>query len=124
MELEHFIAVLGLAYELPYVPDDNTRRESDLLHFSMVDNAFSFTTGMMHKACESIFDIFLLSRYLYSAKDFDRAKAGSSKSTPKSMKKHGIFAPASPALSCKGAALSSALLRTSLRASDTGKNIV
>ena len=32
MELKHFIAVLGLAYELPYVPDDSVRRESDLLH--------------------------------------------------------------------------------------------
>jgi hypothetical protein len=52
MELERFIAVLGLAYELPYVPDDSARREQDLLHFSMVDNAFSFTTGMMLKSGE------------------------------------------------------------------------
>ena len=54
MELEHFVAVLGLAYQLPYVPDDNTRRESDLLHLAMVENAFSFTTGMMHKSGECI----------------------------------------------------------------------
>jgi hypothetical protein len=53
MELERFIAVLGLAYELPYVPDDSARREQDLLHISMVDNAFSFTTGMMLKKGES-----------------------------------------------------------------------
>jgi hypothetical protein len=52
MELERFIAVLGLAYELPYVPDDSARREQDLLHFSMVDNTFSFTTGMMLKSGE------------------------------------------------------------------------
>ena len=54
MELERFVAVLGLAYQLPYVPDDNTRRESDLLHLAMVENAFSFTTGMMHKSGECI----------------------------------------------------------------------
>jgi hypothetical protein len=57
MELERFVAVLGLAYELPYLPDDNARRESDLLHFAMVDNAFSFTTGMMHKIGEHTLDI-------------------------------------------------------------------
>lgn len=55
MELERFVAVLGLAYELPYLPDDNARRERDLLHFAMVDNAFSFTTGMMNKTGEFFF---------------------------------------------------------------------
>ena len=57
MELEHFIAVLGLAYELLYVPDDSVCREQDLLHFSMVDNAFCFTTRMMLKSGESSPDI-------------------------------------------------------------------
>lgn len=57
MELERLVAVLGLAYDLPYVPDDNLRKESDLLHFAMVENAFSFTTGMMHKSGECIWDI-------------------------------------------------------------------
>jgi hypothetical protein len=52
MELERFIAVLGLAYELPYVPEDSARREHDLLHLAMVDNAFSFTTGMTLKSGE------------------------------------------------------------------------
>ena len=52
MELERFVAVLGLAYELPYVPDNSARREQDLLHFSMVDNAFSFTTGLTLKSGE------------------------------------------------------------------------
>jgi hypothetical protein len=56
-ELERFVAVLGLVYELPYLPDDNVRREIDLLHFAMVDNAFSFTTGMMHKNGECTLDI-------------------------------------------------------------------
>lgn len=52
MELERLVAVLGLAYELPYVPDDSARREQDLLHFAMIENAFSFTTGMMLKSGE------------------------------------------------------------------------
>lgn len=49
MELERLVAVLGLAFNLPYVPDDNLRKETDLLHFSMVENGFSFMTGMMNK---------------------------------------------------------------------------
>jgi len=57
MELERFIAVLGLAYELPYVPDDSARRERDLLHLTMIDNAFSFTTVMMAKGGECNLDI-------------------------------------------------------------------
>jgi hypothetical protein len=57
MELERFVAVLGLAYELPYVPDDSARRETALLHFSMVDNAFCFTTGMVPKTGECQLDI-------------------------------------------------------------------
>lgn len=52
MELERFIAVLGLAYRLPYVPDDSARREHDLLHLPMNDNAFNFSTGMMLKSGE------------------------------------------------------------------------
>ncbi len=49
MELERLIAVLGLAYELPYVPNDSARREKDLLHLALVDNAFCFGTSMMSK---------------------------------------------------------------------------
>ena len=57
MELERFISVLGLAYDLPHVPDDSARREQDLLHISMIDNAFSFATGMILKNGESCLDI-------------------------------------------------------------------
>ena len=49
MELERFIAVLGLAYRLPYIPNDNARQEKDLLHLTLMDNAFSFSTTMMPK---------------------------------------------------------------------------
>jgi hypothetical protein len=57
MELERFIAVLGLVYELPYVADDSARREGDLLHISMVNNAFCFTTSMVLKAGECSFNV-------------------------------------------------------------------
>ena len=124
MELECFVAVLGLAYELPYLPEDNVHREKDLSHFSMVDNAFSFTMGMMHKTGEHILDIVYYGD-AYFTKDFEKAKASSSsKSTLKGINKFRIFAPASPALSSKVAGLSSVVRRPSLRASDTGMDIV
>jgi len=56
MELERFIAVLGLAYRLPYVPNDRARQEKDLLHLTLVDNAFSFSTTMMPKHGEFSID--------------------------------------------------------------------
>ena len=59
MELERFIAVLGLAYELPYVPDDSACREHDLLHLTMVDNTFSFATEMMPKSSECSLDVLI-----------------------------------------------------------------
>ena len=124
MELERFVAILGLAYELPYLPNDNVCRERDLLHFAMVENAFSFTTGMMHKTGECILDIVYYGHtYLYSIKEFDKAKAGSSNSTSNRMNKCKIFAPASLAFSSKVAGLSSTTCRLSLHASDTGMDI-
>lgn len=59
MELERLIGVLGLAYQLPYTPDDGTRRESELLYLSMLDNGFSFMTSMMSKSGEFIIIIIL-----------------------------------------------------------------
>jgi len=49
MELEQMVAVIGLAYKLPYVPDDSARRDNDVLRFAMSNNAFSFSTLM--KTC-------------------------------------------------------------------------
>ena len=49
MELECFIAVLGLVLELPYVSDDSACKEDDLLYLGMVDNTFTFSTTMMDK---------------------------------------------------------------------------
>ena len=60
MELERLVSVIGLAYQLPYLPDDNACRESDLLHFSMVENAFSFTTSMMHNNGELIWMLYMV----------------------------------------------------------------
>ena len=57
LELERLVAVLGLAFNLPYVPDDNLRKETDLLYFSMVENGFSFTTGMQNKAGKHILNV-------------------------------------------------------------------
>lgn len=57
--------------------------------------------------------------------DFDNSRAGSSslKSTPKSMNKHKIFGPASPAFSSKAGVLSWAARKPSLRASETGATV-
>ena len=66
----------------------------------------------------------ILSGYSYLPIEFEKGTAGSSKSTPKGMNKHKIFAPASPAFSGKVAALSSAMRRPSLRASETGMDIM
>ena len=62
---------------------------------------------------------------IYLTKDFEKAKASSSKPTPSSgVNKNKIFAPPSPAFSGKVAALSSAARRPSLRALDTGMDVV
>ena len=72
-----------------------------------------------------LFIYFGIYGYLYLTTEFDNAKAGSSsKTTPKHMNNHKIFAPASPAFSSKAAVLSSAVCKPSLRASDTGMAIV
>ena len=47
MELERAIAVIALAFKMPYVPADSARTAFDVLHFTMDDNAFSFSTSMM-----------------------------------------------------------------------------
>jgi len=61
LELERLVAVLGLVFRLPYVPDDSARAATDLLHFTIVDGAFSFTTVMALQSGE---------RCLYSMNGF------------------------------------------------------
>jgi hypothetical protein len=47
MELERAIAVIGLTFKMPYIPADSARTAFDVIHFTMDDNAFSFSTSMM-----------------------------------------------------------------------------
>ena len=47
LEQERLIAVLGLAYNMPYVPADNARTEMDVMHFAMEGNAFRFATAIL-----------------------------------------------------------------------------
>lgn len=47
MELERAIAVIGLAFKMPYFPADSARTAFDVLHFTMDDNAFCFSTSPM-----------------------------------------------------------------------------
>jgi hypothetical protein len=60
MELEHLVALLGLAFRLPYVPDDSARRETDLLYVSMNKNAFNFSTVTTPAAGEVFFAYYIL----------------------------------------------------------------
>lgn len=91
----------------------------------MVENAFCFTTGMMHKSGKCIWNIVYVMDTYHRTKEFDKATASSSKSTstPKGMNKNKIYAPASPAYSSKVSALPYAARRTSLRPSDTGMDV-
>ena len=54
VELERLVAVLALAFRLPYVPDDSACIVTDLLYFPMAGNAFSFTTVMAGKSSEHL----------------------------------------------------------------------
>ena len=57
MELEHLVALLGLAFRMPYVPDDSACHETDILYISMNKNAFNFSTVTMPAAGVSILPI-------------------------------------------------------------------
>jgi hypothetical protein len=132
MELERFVAVIGLAYKLPYIPEDSARREGDILHFAMVDNGFSFTTLMLKKNGEHFYFLFFLlfsSPYRCLTTDFEKEVdaarySKSSKSTPKRANNPRVFAPASPSFASKVAVLPFMACKTSIRASETGKVIL
>ena len=57
MELERAIAVIGLAFKMPYVLADSARMAFNVLHFTMDDNAFSFSTSIMKEGVLVIFII-------------------------------------------------------------------
>ena len=121
MELERLVAVLGLAYKLPYVPNNNARREQDLLHLAMIDNAFCFGTTMMSKSGEFYIGFFMFIALLRHAfTEYNNHTRPSSKLAPKGKSKRDIFAPASPALSGRVSTSGATSRKSSLRASDTG----
>ena len=118
MELECLVAVLGLAYELPYVPEDSACWEVDLLHFSIsilkkvplnpnwttkLMRLYTFVWLKMHLDSQQqwpenlvrLFYFYVLGGHLCLMTEF--YKATSSKSTPNCMNK--MFAPASPTFS-------------------------
>jgi len=126
MELERAIAVMGLAFKMPYVPLDSTRTEFDVLHFTMFDNAFSFSTSMMKEGVLVAFFfqsymliiIFLIVDYKRDLAANNTTMAGPS-STPKRAIRKGLFAPASPALS-NNVSSSAGVRKPSLRPPETG----
>lgn len=59
MELERAIAVIGLAFKMPYFPADSARTAFDVLHFTMDDNAFSFSTSMMKEGTSVVFPLWI-----------------------------------------------------------------
>ena len=69
----------------------------------------------------SIFSIFCALKFLYSSKEYYKAKSDSK--LTKGMNKNTIFAPPSPALSTKAPA-GGGRRPTSLRASETGMSVV
>jgi hypothetical protein len=150
MELERLVAVLGLAYDLPYVADDGARREGDLLRFQMIKNGFAFSTRMMSASGEHSLDVFHGQLcHLYFVLEFNKAtgKAGStsrpmstpkrpSMSTPKqasasstpkqkqaSTSSSSFYAPSTPSISSKQGT-SSSTAKNSLQVTDTGMAVI
>ena len=144
MELERLVAVLGLAYDLPYVADDGARRDGDLLRFQMIKNGFAFSTRIMGASGEHSLDVFHGRLcHLYFVLDYNKAtgKAGStsrllstpkraSMSTPKQASASStpkqkqastsnFYAPSTPSISSKQGT-SSSTAKNSLHVTDTG----
>jgi len=130
LELEHLVSLLGLAFQLPYVPDDSCR-DMDILYVSMYKNAFNFSTVTTPAAGEGIFAYLILCQLLHFVADVKKAaaKASGSKTVTgsktatgsKSVEKKGLLAPASPAMS-KKKAVSTAARKYSLCATEAGKD--
>ena len=125
MELERAVAVMGLAFKMPYVPLDSARTEFDVLHFTMFDNAFSFSTSMMKEGALGAFFfqsymliIFLIADYKRDLAANNATTAGPSSTSKRAIKK-GLFAPASPALS-NNVSSSTGVRKPSLRPLETG----
>jgi len=123
MELEHLVALLGLAFRMPYVPDDSAHCETDILYISMNKNAFNFSTVTTPAAGESILPILCCINFLHFATDVAAAKKAAEATGSKLVGKKGLFAPASPAMSRKKPT-STATRKYSLRATETGTHLL
>ena len=66
MELERAIAVIGLAFKMPFFPADSARTAFDVLHFTMDDNAFSFSTSMMKESLLVFLSLRIYLNFFYS----------------------------------------------------------
>jgi hypothetical protein len=62
-ELERAVAVIGLAFKMPYIPADSARSPSDVLHFTMENNAFTFSTSMTK---EGSLSCFFMNEFIFS----------------------------------------------------------
>ena len=123
MELERAIAVIGLAFKMPYVPADSARTAFDVLHFTMDDNAFSFSTSMMKEGALVTFSLKIYLKFFFFfivdyRRDLAAAEAARGQSSNRVVKK-GLFAPASPALS-SDISPSAGTRKPSLRPPETG----
>jgi hypothetical protein len=145
MELERLVAVLGLAYHLPYVEDDGARREVDLLRIQMIKNGFAFSTRMMAASGEhSLYVFHGRLCHLYFLLEFNKAttsrlmstpkrasmstpKQASASSTPKqkqaSTSSSNFYAPSTPSVSSKQG-MSSSSAKNSLQVTDTGMAVI
>jgi hypothetical protein len=122
MELERAIAVIGLAFKMPYFPADSARTAFDVLHFTMDDNAFSFSTSMMKEGALLAFYLRRYLNYYFLLADYRRdlaiAEVSKDRSSNRIVKK-GLFAPTSPA-SSSNISPSAGTRKPSLRPPDTG----
>jgi len=113
---------------MPYVPADSARTEFDVLHFTMFDNAFSFSTSMMKEGAFNLFfsssmytNLFIFVLVVDYKRDIAAMQvttAGQS-STLKCAVRKGLFASASPA-SSNNISSSAGIRKPSLRPPETG----
>ena len=78
LELERLVSLLGLAFQLPYVPDDSSCRDMDILYVSMYKKAFNFSTVMIPAVGEGIFAYSILHQFLHFVADVKKAAAEAS----------------------------------------------
>lgn len=113
---------------MPYVPADSARMEFDVLHFTMFDNAFSFSTLMMKEGAFNLFfsssmytNLFIFVLVVDYKRDIAATQAtmADQSSTLKCAIRKGLFASASPA-SSNNISSSTGIHKSSLCPPETG----